>query len=67
MKVNIGGIDRVIRIVVGALLLIMAATGTLGIWAWIGIVPLATGLMGWCPAYTLLGIKTCPAKGGKKA
>ncbi len=66
MKVNVGGIDRVIRIVVGALLLILAATGTLGVWAWIGIVPLATGLMGWCPAYTLLGIETCPAKGGKK-
>jgi len=66
MKVNVGGIDRVIRIVVGALLLIMAATGTLGVWAWIGIVPLATGLMGWCPAYTLLGIKTCPANGEKK-
>ena len=66
MKVNVGGIDRVIRIVVGALLLILAATGTLGVWAWIGIVPLATGLMGWCPAYTLLGIETCPAKGGKE-
>ncbi len=66
MKVNVGGIDRVIRIVVGALLLILAATGTLGVWAWIGIVPLATGLMGWCPAYTLLGIETCPAKGEKK-
>ncbi len=66
MKVNVGGIDRVIRIAVGALLLIMAATGTLGVWAWIGIVPLATGLMGWCPAYTLLGIKTCPEKGEKK-
>ncbi len=62
MKVNVGGIDRIIRIVIGALLLIMAATGTLGVWAWIGIVPLATGLMGWCPAYTLLGLKTCPAK-----
>jgi len=66
MKVNVGGIDRVIRIVVGALLLILAATGTLGVWAWIGIVPLATGLMGWCPAYTLLGIETRPAKGEKK-
>ncbi len=62
MKVNVGGIDKIARIVVGALLLILAATGTLGVWAWIGIVPLATGLMGWCPAYTLLGIKTCPTK-----
>jgi len=62
MKVNVGGIDKIIRIVVGALLLVLAATGTLGVWAWIGIVPLATGLMGWCPAYSLLGIKTCPVK-----
>jgi len=62
MKVNVGGIDKIARIVVGALLLAMAATSTLGVWAWIGIVPLTTGLMGWCPAYTLLGIKTCPAK-----
>ena len=62
MKVNVGGVDKIIRIVVGALLLVLAATGTLGVWAWIGIVPLATGLMGWCPAYSLLGIKTCPVK-----
>ncbi len=62
MKVNVGGADKIIRIVVGALLLVLAATGTLGVWAWIGIVPLATGLMGWCPAYSLLGIKTCPTK-----
>ncbi len=62
MKVNIGGIDKIIRIIIGALLLILAATGTLGAWAWIGIIPLATGLMGWCPAYSLLGIKTCPMK-----
>ncbi len=62
MKVNVGGIDKIIRIIIGALLLILAATGTLGAWAWIGIVPLATGLMGWCPAYSLLGIKTCPMK-----
>ncbi len=62
MKINVGGVDKVIRIGVGALLLILAATGTLGLWAWIGIVPLATGLMGWCPAYALFGIKTCSAK-----
>ncbi len=62
MKVNVGGIDKIIRIVVGALLLILAATGTFGAWAWIGIIPLATGLMGWCPAYSLFGFKTCPMK-----
>ncbi len=61
MKVNVGGIDKIVRIALGALLLAMAASGTLGAWAWIGIVPLATGLMGWCPAYSLLGIRTCSA------
>ncbi len=66
MKVNVGGIDKIIRIVIGALLLILAATGTLGVWAWIGIVPLATGLMGWCPAYALFGIRTCSTKQGKE-
>ncbi len=58
MKVNVGGADKIVRIAVGALLLAMAASGTLGAWAWIGIVPLATGLMGWCPLYSLLGIET---------
>lgn len=53
-----GGADKIVRIAVGALLLAMAASGTLGAWAWIGIVPLATGLMGWCPLYSLLGIET---------
>ncbi|MDP2770044.1 MAG: DUF2892 domain-containing protein [Giesbergeria sp.] len=40
----------------------LAATGTVGLWGWIGVVPVATGLFGFCPAYTLLGIKTCPMK-----
>ena len=65
MSVNIGGIDRVLRIIVGSAL-IAAALGYLGSnyqtpWAWIGVVPLATALIGWCPAYTILGIKTCKA------
>lgn len=58
---NVGVIDRVARIVVGAALIAGAATGMVGVWAWIGVVPLATGLMGWCPAYRLLGLNTCPA------
>jgi len=58
---NVGGIDRIARIVVGAALIAGAATGTVGMWAWIGVLPLATGLMGWCAAYTLFGVKTCPA------
>jgi hypothetical protein len=56
---NIGTIDRVLRIIVGIALIALAATGTIGLWGYIGVVPLATGLLGWCPAYSLLGIKTC--------
>lgn len=62
MKTNEGGIDRVVRIVAGLLLLGLMATGNIGWWGWLGIVPLATGLIGWCPAYTLLGLNTCPMK-----
>lgn len=60
MKANVGGIDKILRIVVGIALIAMAAMGVVGAWGFIGAVPLLTGLMGWCPAYTLLGIKTCP-------
>ena len=59
MKSNVGGIDRILRIVIGAVLVILAVTGQVGAWGWIGLLPLATGLMGWCPPYSLLGINTC--------
>ncbi len=59
MKSNVGGIDRILRIVVGALLVLLAASGQVGAWGWIGLLPLATGLVGWCPPYGLLGINTC--------
>lgn len=59
MTHNIGGIERIIRIVAGLVLIALAATGTVGVWGWLGLVPLATGLMGWCPPYSLLGINTC--------
>ena len=62
MKNNEGGIDRMVRIVAGLVLLGLMATGTIGWWGWLGIVPLVTGLNGWCPAYTLLGMNTCPMK-----
>ncbi|HEX6734734.1 MAG TPA: DUF2892 domain-containing protein [Azonexus sp.] len=61
MKSNVGGIDKILRIVAGIALIAWAVSGG-PLWAWIGIVPLATGLMGWCPAYPLLGISTCPLK-----
>ena len=61
MKTNEGTIDRALRII-GLVLLGLAYPGPVGAWGWIGVVPLATGLIGWCPAYTLLGINTCPMK-----
>jgi hypothetical protein len=62
MKLNIGGAERVIRIVAGLVLIGLAATNTVGWWGWLGIVPLATGVIGWCPPYAMLGINTCAAK-----
>jgi hypothetical protein len=62
MKTNEGSVDRALRIVAGLALIGLAATGTVGAWGWIGVVPLATGLLGWCPAYTIFGISTCPMK-----
>ena len=62
MKTNVGGIDRVLRIIVGLALIALAATGTVGVWGWIGVVPLLTGLIRWCPLYPLLGISSCPLK-----
>ncbi len=62
MKLNVGGIDRVLRIVVGLALVAWALLLGGPIWAWIGIVPLATGLIGFCPLYPMLGMNTCGAK-----
>jgi hypothetical protein len=59
MTTNIGGMERILRIVIGLVLIGLAATGQVGLWGWIGLVPLATGLIGWCPPYSLLGINTC--------
>lgn len=61
MQKNVGNIDKIARIVVGIALIVWAIAGG-PVWAWIGVVPLATGLLGWCPAYTLLGIRSCPLK-----
>jgi Protein of unknown function (DUF2892) len=62
MKLNVGGIDKILRIVAGVALIALTALGMIPVWGYIGVVPLLTGLMGWCPAYTLLGMNTCPMK-----
>lgn len=62
MTSNVGGIDKVLRIVAGITLLILATLGIGTPWTWIGVVPLATGLLGWCPAYSIFGLRTCPLK-----
>ena len=62
MTKNVGGIDKIIRIVLGLALIAATLMGALPVWGWIGIVPLATGLMGWCPPYAMLGFNTCSMK-----
>lgn len=59
MTPNVGGLDRIIRIAVGAALIVATLTGFIGVWGWIGILPLVGGLVRWCPAYTLFGFSTC--------
>lgn len=59
MTSNVGSIDRVLRIILGLGLISIVFIGPQTPWGWIGVVPLITALLGWCPAYSLLGIKTC--------
>ncbi|WP_372627763.1 DUF2892 domain-containing protein [Arsukibacterium sp.] len=59
MQNNVGGVDKVVRIIAGVILIALAATGIIGLWGWVGVVPLLTGLFNFCPLYSVLGIKTC--------
>lgn len=59
MKPNIGNLDRLLRIVIGLVLMALAATHIVGWWGWLGVIPLLTGLLRFCPLYPLLGIRTC--------
>ncbi|MBC7201963.1 MAG: DUF2892 domain-containing protein [Pusillimonas sp.] len=59
---NVGGADRAVRIIVGLALIIAALADYIGPWGWIGIIPLATGLIGMCPIYRLFGFSSCPLK-----
>ncbi len=62
MKANEGGLDRVLRVIAGLALIGLAVSGQIGVWGYLGVIPLATGALGFCPVYTLLGINTCPVK-----
>jgi len=62
MMSNVGTIDRVIRILLGLALIGATLMGIIGPWGWLGVVPLATGIFRFCPAYRLLGINSCASK-----
>ena len=60
MKANVGGMDRVLRIVAGLILVALAVTQVVGPWGYLGLIVLATGVFRFCGAYTLIGVNTCP-------
>ncbi|MEO7940526.1 MAG: DUF2892 domain-containing protein [Burkholderiaceae bacterium] len=62
MTSNVGGIDRIARIVIGLVLIGLSLSGSIGVWGWLGIVPLATGAIGWCPPYAMFGFSSCAMK-----
>lgn len=59
MKANVGGLDRLLRILIGVLLIGLVLGQVIGPWGWIGVLPLASGLFRFCPLYTLLGVRSC--------
>ncbi len=66
MKANIGSTDRAIRVIAGLALILLAATGVIGPWGWLGLIAIATGVIRFCPASTLFGIRTCPLDASPK-
>ncbi|MBF0143454.1 MAG: DUF2892 domain-containing protein [Magnetococcales bacterium] len=59
MKANVGGADRIGRIVVGLVLIALVFVGPKSVWGWVGVVPLLTGLFKFCPFYPIFGLNTC--------
>lgn len=59
-QMNVGKLDQILRITIGGLLIFLAAFNVLGNWAYIGFIPFLTGVIRWCPLYTLFGVQTCP-------
>lgn len=66
MKANVGGIDRILRIALGLVLILLAVTETIGWWGYIGIIPLLTGAFRFCPVYLPFGLSSCPVKADDK-
>lgn len=56
---NVCGLDRWLRIIVGVILVALTIAGTIGPWGWIGLLPLITGVVRWCPLYSVIGFQTC--------
>jgi ABC-type polysaccharide/polyol phosphate export permease len=62
MSANVGTVDRILRIVVGIILIALVFVGPHTPWGWIGVIPLVTGIVGFCPAYSAFGLNTCAKK-----
>ncbi len=65
MTCNIGSIERLVRAIVGLAIISLVFVGPQSPWGWLGLIPLATAVLGWCPPYALLGISTCGTKSSK--
>lgn len=64
MSPNVGNVDRIIRIILGVVLISLVFVGPKTVWGWIGVVPIATALIRWCPAYRIFGLSTCSKRHG---
>ncbi|MEE4188701.1 MAG: DUF2892 domain-containing protein [Roseobacter sp.] len=59
LTTNIGSLDRIARLALGALLVVLALTGSIGVWGWLGLIFIGTAFVKFCPIYKVLGVKTC--------
>ncbi|MDF3124444.1 DUF2892 domain-containing protein [Rheinheimera sp. 1928-s] len=59
MQKNVGGLDKIVRVSVGVVLITLAVLNMIGPWGWLGVIPVLTGVVGVCPLYSLLGINSC--------
>lgn len=62
MTINEGTLDRALRVIAGLILIGLTLTHVIGVWGWIGLIPLIAGAVGFCPLYAILGIRTCPMR-----